>query len=141
MKRIIEENGKEKVIVQGKDLRFLDSQARTPKDLKKFITFEHINVNNQEVEYTFDDENFVKYVDRAYFIIDHDEFENMSYDEACAKFELNRKKIEEKIKEIKLDLKKKEDVTKKRHDLDELSYYDQSILYGLSHEKYQNRIK
>lgn len=141
MKRFIEEDGKEKVILQGKDLRFLDSQARTPKDLKKFITFEHININNQEEEYIFDNENFVKYIDRAYFIIDRDEFDNMSYEEACAKFELNRKKIEEKAEEIKKDLKKKEDVTKKRHDLDELSYYDQSILYGISHEKYKNRIK
>ena len=35
MKRFTIENGKETVFLQVRDLRFLDSRSRTPKDIRK----------------------------------------------------------------------------------------------------------
>ena len=78
MKRFVMQNEKEAVIVQGKDLRFLDSQARTPKSIKKLITFEHIDVNNQEKEFIFYEKEFVHYMKNADFILNKDDFHNVS---------------------------------------------------------------
>ena len=43
MKRFETINGQEIVYIQGKDLRFSDSQSRTPKNLKRIIKFEHLD--------------------------------------------------------------------------------------------------
>lgn len=141
MKRFAVENGKESVFLQVKDLRFLDSQSRTPTEVKKNINFENINVNKQEEFFEFTDKAIIEYAKNSNFIINYDEFSNMTYEEICKGFELNRKNIENLIKDIKKDLKKKVDVTTKRHDLDELNYYEQSILYFLSHENNVKRTK
>lgn len=136
MKRFETIKGQEIVYIQGKDLRFLDSQSRTPQNIKKNIKFDHLDINNKEVEFIFSNKEFVEYVKKAKFILNFDDVERMSYEEACEKFERNRNKIESLYVEIKKDLKKKIDVTKKRHDLEELNYYDQSILYILDHKQY-----
>ena len=54
MKKFQEENGKEIVFIQGKDLRFLDAQSRTPSSVKKLINFNSININKQEEYFEFD---------------------------------------------------------------------------------------
>lgn len=141
MKRFVTENGKEKVFIQVKDLRFIDSQSRTPNDVKKNIKLENLNVNKLDEFFEFTNTDFIEYLKKADFIIDYDEFNNMSYEEICKGFYQNRKNIESKIKEIKKDLKKKKDVTTKRHDLDELNHYEQSVLYFLDHKKYGREMK
>lgn len=141
MKRFVMQNEKEAVIVQGKDLRFLDSQARTPKSIKKLITFEHIDVNNQEKEFIFYEKEFVHYMKNADFILNKDDFHNVSDEEAYAQIV----GVEEEINKIKMqmenDLKNKIDVTKKRHDLAELYHKELSILYFLDHEKSEKKTR
>lgn len=141
MKRFITENGKEKVFVQVKDLRFIDSQSRTPNNVRKNIKLENLNINKPDEYFEFTNKEFIDYLKTASYIIDYDEFNNMSYEDICRGFDQNRKNIEIKIKEIKKDLKKKKDVTTKRHDLDMLNYYEQSVLYFLDHKKAEKRFK
>ena len=137
MKRFTIENGKETVFLQVRDLRFLDSRTRTPKDIRKNIKLDNLNVNKQEEFFEFKSKDFVEYLKKeADFILDYDEFSNMSYEDICKGFNQNHKNIENLIKEINKDLKKKKDVTTKRHTLDELNYYEQSVLYFLDHQKY-----
>lgn len=140
MKRFTKENGKEKVFIQVRDLRFIDAQSRTPSNVKKEIKLENLNVNKQDEYFEFTNKDFINFLKKADYILDFDEFNNMSYEDICKGFDQNRKNIESKIKEIKKDLKKKLDVTSKRHDLDLLNYYEQSILYFLSHKKYGRNI-
>ena len=136
MKRFITENGKEKVFIQVSDLRFIDSQSRTPNNVKKNIKLDNLNVNKQDEYFEFTNKDFISYLKNADFIIDYDEFNNMSYEDICKGFEQNRKNIDRLYKEIKKDLKKKLDVTTKRHNLNELTHYEKSVLEFLDHKKY-----
>ena len=138
MKTFKIENGKEYVEVQGKDLRFLDSQKRTPASIRELINFEQLDFNNQEVSYRFYDEEFINYLKNANYIIDENEFNNMSYEEICRGFNQNDTNINALVKEINKDIRKKKDVTTKRHNLGELYYYQQSILYFIDH-KFNNK--
>ena len=137
MKKFNKENGKESVFIQVRDLRFLDSRSRTPKEIRNNIKLDNLNVNRMDEYFEFTNKDFVEYIKRnTDFIINYDEFTQMTYEDICRGFNQNHKNIETLIKEINKDLKKKKDVTTKRHNLDELNYFEQSILYFLSHEKY-----
>ena len=141
MKRFVEENGKKIVIVQGKDLSFLDSQSRTPKNIKKLISFEHINYNNREKEFKFSDKEFVDYISDSDFIINFDEFNKLSRDEKLILLSKKASEMSNLAKEVNSYLGKKiiaEDVskiTKKRHDLSECRHCYESIVYVLEDEQ------
>lgn len=138
MKTFKIENGKEYVEVQGKDLRFLDSQKRTPASIRELINFEQLDFNNQDVSYKFFDKEFINYLRNANYIIDENEFNKMTYEEICRGFNQNEENINALVKEINKDIRKKKDVTTKRHNLGELYYYQQSILYFIDH-KFNNK--
>ena len=124
MKKFNKENGKESVFIQVRDLRFLDSRSRTPKEIRNNIKLDNLNVNRMDEYFEFTNKDFVEYIKRnTDFIINYDEFTQMTYEDICRGFNQNHKNIETLIKEINKDLKKKKDVTTKRHNLDELNYF------------------
>ena len=166
MKRFVEVNGKEAVIVQGYDLRFIDSHAGTSQDIRNLITLEHIDVSKQEKEFIFYENQFVHYMKTATFILDKDEFSKMSYEEICKEFSQTNNKMEKLLNAVNKDLEKKEvftkkrhnkiaklknavnndeelkeDITKKQHELKELFHYSQSISYFLDHEKRKGKVQ
>ena len=139
MKRFAEEKGKKVVYVQVKDLRFLDSQSRTPQNVKNLIKLEHLNVNRQEDYFRFDDEEFVKYLNNANFIIDYDEFSNLSDKYIREGFNINYQNIISLSDEIRADEKKKKDVKAKKENLNELKHYAQSIADFIDYERSKGR--
>lgn len=137
MKRFTIEDGKEKVFVQIKDLRFLDMQQRTPSSIKKFFKFDSTNINKMNEYFEFDDPDFIKYMHESYFIIDYDKFNNMSEKEISKEFDDNCNNIEKVQKEIKKLRKKHIDESGYNDALMLLVYYQDSIINFINEKRLQ----
>ena len=141
MKKFTKENGKEKVFVQIKDLRFLDMQDRTPDNIKKLISFEKINVNKQDEYFEFDDKEFIKYLKESYFILDYDKFNNMTYEQISEEFDKNEQNISKIINEKKKLRRKKMSSDGLDDALMLLVYYEQSIAGFINEKKIEDERK
>ena len=62
MKIFTNEDGKEKVYVQMKDLRFIGSNKFTPEDILKYVPIESYSISNQYEYICFEDEAMINYL-------------------------------------------------------------------------------
>ena len=138
MKKFEIENGKEKVFVQVKDLRFLLRHPRTPDNVNSLIDISLINANKQEEFFEFDDKDFIKYMHDSYFILDYDRFNNMSKKEVAEEFENNQEKMDKVIKDIKKSKKNKTSIEGSKDALMGLMYYEQSIINFIEEKRINN---
>ena len=141
MKRFVTENGKEKVFIQVKDLRFIDKQNRTPASVKKLLNMNNLNANKQEEYFEFSNPEFVKYLKEAFFILDYDKFNSMT-DEAISKeFDQNLKNMD-KIQREKRKIKRKSAVENGLNDaLVALVYYQGGIADFVSEKRRKKGLK
>lgn len=140
MKRFQDENGKKIVFVQGKDLRFLDAQSRTPSSVKKMINFNSININKQEEYYEFTNEEFIDFLkNEAFYILDVDEFDKKTNEDISKEFDRITNNIE-KIQKEKKKLKKQK-IEQKGFDeaLYALLHYQSGIVNYIEEKRKANK--
>ena len=140
MKKFQEENGKEIVFIQGKDLRFLDAQSRTPSSVKKLINFNSININKQEEYFEFDDIELIKFLKaEAFYILDINDFDMKTDEDIRNEFDKITNNIE-KIQKEKKKLKKKK-ISQKGFDeaLYALLYYQNGIANYIDEQRKANK--
>ena len=128
MKIFTNEDGKEKVYVQMKDLRFIGSNKFTPEDILKYVPIESYSISNQYEYICFEDEAIINYLKSLNYILDYNKFSNMTKEEIDFEYRENQKQmhlLESKI--MKLPKKERTVQNPKYYALMNFQYYKESI--------------
>lgn len=128
MKAFYKDENFEKVYIQVKDILFLMNHNRTPKDVKDILKTSEINLYDVDEYATFTEENVIRFLKYAYFILDTNLLENRSIDYINMEFKLN----ELNIKRLKLQKKLMSHRERKKSTgiddaLKSLNYYRKSL--------------
>lgn len=128
MKAFYKDENFEKVYIQVKDILFLMNHNRTPKDVKDILKASEINLYDVDEYATFTEENVIRFLKYAYFILDTNLLENRSMDYINMEFKLN----ELNIKRLKLQKKLMSHRERKKSTgiddaLKSLNYYRKSL--------------
>lgn len=128
MKAFYKDENFEKVYIQVKDILFLMNHNRTPKDVKDILKTSEINLYDVDEYATFTEENVIRFLKYAYFILDTNLLENRSMDYINMEFKLN----ELNIKRLKLQKKLMSHRERKKSTgiddaLKSLNYYRKSL--------------
>lgn len=128
MKAFYKDEDFEKVYIQVKDILFLMNHNRTPKDVKDILKTSEINLYDVDEYATFTEENVIRFLKYAYFILDTNLLENRSIDYINMEFKLN----ELNIKRLKLQKKLMSHRERKKSTgiddaLKSLNYYRKSL--------------
>lgn len=116
-----------KMYAQGFDLRFLDAHPIFPKNLKKLITFDEISLSREDEYFEISDPEFIKFLDQAYYIIDYDTYNSMTYEQISEVMNKNEKNIDDLKNKKLLAKKNKENVAPYDAAMRNLLHYKNSI--------------
>ena len=144
MKAIYKDDNFEKLYIQVKDIEYLKKHRRIPKDIKEILNQTDYSIFNDDEYATFFDKDIINCLRGAYYILDMQKFDNLTYEQIMMEYNKNELNIRRaKLEKKKIPLSKRRDTRGIDDAIKDLVYYRNGIKEYLKQKskvyKYEKR--
>lgn len=142
MKYFRKEKNKEILYIQNKDIKFIINYSYMPKYIQDIIPLDVLTLSSMDEYSKFTDQSIVKWFKDAFYILNSDEIDSMSFSEIDDKIMSNTKKVNDLLDRWKEIPKKKRKDNNELYNLSILiNYQTKSLKEELDKRKRTNMLK